>query len=127
MGTYTELILGCHLKTETPESVINAIKDLIGDSTYAVIDPERSEQNPLLGEQSSYFPLGQADIEYRDFEKQYSLSSRANLKDYCGQVEHFLEWLRPWVHSGSGNRNIWAIVMRDNEPEPEIYYLDLDL
>jgi len=62
---------------------------------------------------------------FDDISKAYSISTRSNLKNYNNEIETFLDWIKPYINSGSGNRDMYAIVMYEEQSEPTIYYLDL--
>jgi hypothetical protein len=51
------------------------------------------------------------------------LSTRSNIKNYKQEIETFLEWIKPYINGGSGSRNMYAIVIYEEQDEPTIYYL----
>ncbi len=53
----------------------------------------------------------------------WNLSSRANLKNYDDEIEKFLNWIKPFLEQGSGERDFYAIVCYEEQAEPTIYYL----
>ncbi len=127
MGMYTELIFGASLKKETPEEVIETLKYLIGDRKDR--PKESSFESPrdilLFTGASYYFGVNQSVSKmWRDnYSKQWAISTRANLKNYEDDIEKFLEWIKPWIDSGSGYREMYAIVLYEEFSEPTIYYL----
>jgi hypothetical protein len=81
-------------------------------------------RNPLnMG--SYYFGVNRAVCKMwrDDITKCYHISTRANLKNYDGDIEAFLEWMKPFIDSGSGARDMYAIVIYEECEEPTIYYL----
>ena len=126
MGMYTELIFGASLKEETPKQVIDTLKYILGQIEERPNDfplPEgRCEW--LLRGGSCYFGVNSAvsKLWFDDISKQWVISTRSNIKNYEEEIETFLRWIKPWIESGSGSREMYAIVTYE-EGEPEIYYL----
>lgn len=54
----------------------------------------------------------------------WNISTRSNIKNYSNDIEHFFEWIKPWIKEGSGVRNMYAIVIYECDATPTIYYLD---
>jgi hypothetical protein len=130
MGMYTELIFGADLKTDTPENVIEALKFMIGDTEEKPKDfplPESGCEWLFRG--SSYYFGVTAPVSkmWKDhISKNWVLSTRSNVKNYEDEIESFLEWIKPYIDSGSGVRDMYAIVTYEDAKEPTIYYLHDD-
>ncbi len=129
MGMYTELILGCELKKETPQYVIDSLMFIIGESEEKPKEfpfEEGSRECWLLRGGSYYFAVrDQKPLFFKDsISKQWVLSTRSNIKNYCNEIENFLEWLKPYIDSGSGGRDMYAIVTYEEQDEPTIHYLN---
>lgn len=120
MGMYTELILGCSLKEDTPKEAINHLKYMLSEE----YDYKRYGRNPLKGG-SCYFAVNQnvSILWYDSISNNYRLSARANIKNYDNEIEKFLHWLEPYIDQGSGSRDFYAIVCYEEQSEPTIYYL----
>ncbi len=122
MGDYTELILGCDLYQDTPAWVIDNLKSMCGEKN----DPDRlpdffagdPEYFSFLG--FSYFPVSNSRF-YECSNGSYSISARCSIKNYDQKIEKFLDWLRPYIKSGSGERDMYAIVTQESD-EPVIYF-----
>lgn len=127
MGMYTELIFGASLNEDTPMEVINTLRYMVGDIDEPETLAYNSDRNPLMGG-SHYFGVinGATKMYYNDIAKCWVLSSRANIKNYENEIESFLEWIKPYVESGSGNREMYAITMYEDSELPNIYYLHDD-
>ncbi len=127
MGMYTELIFGARLKGNTPQEVIDTLKYMVGDLEEK---PEKlafetsTGRNVLIGG-SFYFGVHSSvsKFYYDDIAKAWTLSSRANIKNYEGEIDQFLDWIKPYIDSGSGNREMFAIKIYEEQDEPTIYYL----
>jgi hypothetical protein len=126
MGMYTELIFGARLKENTPNEVIETLKFMIGETE---VKPEgfpfpdgRCEW--LFQGGSYYFAVHKAvsKMYYDDIAKAWTVSTRSNIKNYEGEIEQFLEWIKPHIDSGSGNREMYAVVTYE-DGEPRMFYL----
>lgn len=125
---YTEIIFGASLKKDTPNKVINALKYMIGEIKDKPEDfplPE-GRFNWLFQCGSYYFGVNEAvsKIWLDDIDGEWKVSCRSNIKNYEGEIELFLEWIKPYIESGSGEREMYVIVMYEEASEPDIYYLE---
>jgi hypothetical protein len=121
MGMYTELIFGACLKPETPNEVIENIKYLIGEN-------ENDNPNFLFKTKSgrrfwgsSYYflPLVVNKMYFDKIHNGWIVSIRCSLKNYENEIEDFLTWIKPYIESASGARNMY-----EEAEEPTIYYLN---
>ena len=46
-----------------------------------------------------------------------------NIKNYESEIQTFLEWIKPFIDSGSGDREMYAITISEEQSEPTIHYL----
>lgn len=128
MGMYTELIFGAELKRDTPNEVIEALKYMIGETK------EKPSKFPLPDGRcewlfqggSYYFAINNAVTKMwlDDIDNQWHISTRSNIKNYESEIETFLEWIKPYIDSGSGGRNLYAITIYEEQDTPTLYYLD---
>lgn len=125
MGMYTELIFGAELKKETPKNVIEDLKIMV-DGDLDKTSKEVAEFNRVFRISSYYFGISEPvnKIWFDDISDTWKLSTRSNIKNYGSEIESFLEWIKPWIESGSGSRDFYAIVTYEEQEEPTIYYLD---
>src|SRR3990167_6474879 len=127
MGMYTELIFGARLKETTPNEVIETLKYMGGDleTKPEKLAFETSTGRNVLRGGSFYFGVHSAvsKLFYDDIANAWALSSRANIKNYEDEIEQFLEWIKPYIDSGSGEREMYAIKIYEEQAEPTIYYL----
>ena len=127
MGMYTELIFGAKLKKETPKEVIGALKYMLGEIE------EKPNNFPLpigrcewLFQVSSYYFAINKSVNKMwldDIDKCYHISTRSNIKNYENEIEIFLEWIKPHILEGSGNREMYAITIYEDSEVPNLYYL----
>lgn len=60
---------------------------------------------------------------FDDIRSEWIVSSRTNIKNYESEIQTFLEWIKPFIDSGSGDRKMYAITIYEEQSEPTIYYL----
>ncbi len=129
MGMYTELIFGASIKKDAPKEVINTLHYLVnGKKLYEEVEIEKSVTdgtNVLNGGGSYYFGVcdGVAKMWFDDIRKEWIVSSRTNIKNYGSEIQTFLEWIKPFIDSGSGDKEMYAITIYEEQSEPTIYYL----
>lgn len=127
MGMYTELIFGAELKKETPNEIIEALKYMLGEIEEKPKDfPLPDGRCEWLFQGSSYYfainkPVKKMWLD--EIDNCWHISTRSNIKNYENEIETFLEWIKPYISSGSGDRDMYAIVIYENSSEPTIYYL----
>lgn len=141
MGMYTELILGCKLKSTTPIPVIVTLAHMLNDedTLYSLIYEEDinkyelplfiSESGRDVLSSSSYYFLPRAigKLWYDSNCKSWCISSRSSLKNYKNEIEDFLKWLVPHIDSGCKSKlgSYYAITTYE-EDIPKVYYLNSD-
>lgn len=125
MGMYTELIFGAQFKEDTPKEVIDALRYMAGhDIPEPSSYPMKGERNPLNGG-SYYFAVTDPVVKmWQDgINGSWILSSRANIKNYEGEIDKFLTWVKPYIEQGSGSREFYAVVTYEESENPTIHYL----
>jgi len=124
---YTELIFGAELKKETPNEVIEALKYMLGEVK------EKPNNFPLPDGRcewlfqggSYYFAINESvnKMWLDEIDNCWHISTRSNIKNYEDEIETFLEWIKPHIDSGSGDRDMYAITIYESG-EPVLYFLD---
>ena len=150
---YTEFIFGCTLSKNTPKICIDALdysingKDkkpkydnplLWSERFYNDRYIDRTEPIDEIEDfceeydffrlfHSSSFYFGAAEsirkFYYEPIDDTYKISTRADFKNYDGKLEDFLEYIKPYVESGSGPKKIYAYVHYELDDFPTIYSL----
>jgi hypothetical protein len=100
MGMYTQLITTVTLKKETPPSVTNVLKYMValekpdheGVPDHPLFETDRWKW--MLLTDSAYFP-GASTAVFNEERKE--LSSVSSFKNYGSEIEHFCDWISPWV------------------------------
>jgi hypothetical protein len=128
MGMYTELIFGASLKKDTPSHVIDALQYMMGDIDIKPNDfPLPTGRCEYLFQGCSYY-FGVSDpVSYMwkdDGTERWIVSTRSSIKDYEGEIDTFLNWIKSYIDSGSGLNDMYAIVTHEEAIESEVYYLN---
>lgn len=129
MGMYTEIIFGAGFKKELPVLIVSTIKKLVAGEDLLDSAPDhpffKSERTWLLSSGGSYYFPGAVGPKFwfDDIEHRWFLHFRTNIKNYDSEIEKFLDWIKPYIEQGSGNRGFYAIVTYEEADEPTIYYL----
>lgn len=110
MGMYTEINIAFELKRDAPGEVCEMLKYMAtsGDKDrppslpgHAFFECERWDF--LFRCDSYYFPgNSHAEFYFDEISKSWFLVARANLKNYDGEIEAFMEWIAPYVECCDG-------------------------
>lgn len=111
MGMYTEFHFNAELIEGVPSDVVALLKLMTDDASDARVSPPRvvpaHEFFTLIGWQwllkmhSAYFDMYPCSMLIHEFER-YSLSARSNLKNYCNEIEQFVDWITPYLDKRRG-------------------------
>jgi len=130
MGMYTEIIIGCRLKRDTPEEVIESLQELLkiddeGTEDYNFPEHEffKSERfRWMFFSASYYFGTPPHRVLERDsLDEAWQFSTRSNLKNYDNEIQKFIDWIKPYVEDGSGQNDIFAMSMYEESEEFTVY------
>ncbi len=128
MGMYTEMIFGAELKRDTPNTVIESLKYMLGERNERPKDFPFSEYGIdfLFQGGSCYFAVSDPvnRMWFDDVSDAWRISTRSNIKNYNSEIETFLEWIEEYIESGSGYNDMYAIVIYEEQTVPAIYYLN---
>ena len=130
MGTYTEIIFGARLKKSTPKNIIDTLRfvangpkqDIHEEDPVIVYDNKLIEKYQLYSVMrgASYYFGVCGPVSKMWFDKisgEWVLSFRANCKNYDSQLEEFVKWIKPYIRSGTGEGDIYAIItLEENTP-----------
>lgn len=110
MGMYTEILVTANLKQNVQNQVVEIIKHMIGTNRtdmpplpkHPLFDSDRWDM--LFCCTSYYFP-GETVSRFRfdDISNQWHLTARANLKNYGGEIELFMDWIAPHIDTQPGD------------------------
>ena len=105
MGMYTELNIGVEVESEP--KVINILKYMLGDTeTFPELDDNvlfNTDRWKWMLRSDSYYFDAQTDSKlfvdelHGKDKPMYYLNVRCNLKNYCEEIDKFLNWLSPYI------------------------------
>ena len=108
MGMYTLLQFGADLKKDTPYEVVNILWYMLGKLEPTPPLPD----HPLFQTDRWDYILCIGDSGYFDEETKHSfnakvdggmhLSVTSNLKNYNQEIQHFIDWIMPYVDAEEG-------------------------
>ncbi len=123
MGMYTSLVISARLRESTPVLVIDTLRALAaGEMSIREVTGCDSNRSPLSGT-SSYFPEASCSLKSTKYPDGHTLNAVASIKNYEDEIESFLDYLEPYVESGHGIREWWALVTYEEAENPTIRYL----
>lgn len=130
MGNYTALHFNAELKTDTPTSVIDTLKYMLGDTgEYPIVEDHKffsaTRWNHMLGCDSYYFPMQTHSIlKWDETAKGWFLSINCNFKNYDSELELFIDWIMPYIKEDGGTREgFLGYSLYEYDKEPKLYYL----
>lgn len=123
MGMYTELVMACEIKKSTPTYITVVLAGMCdGDDISPEIIPEhplfKTERwSSMLTTDSAYFSGDtHSECTWDEFSEKYGLTIRCNLKNYGGEIEHFVDWLRPYIDAPDGEFLGYSRCEEDDHP-----------
>lgn len=129
---YTELIFGATLKEKTPTYATQALDWVINDNVDGKLSDEAKQfieeysLSKLIWCTSYYFGAhsNKPSCVFDKTANRWCISFRANCKNYKGEIEKFIEFIKPYVEYGSGLTNIFAIVQYEEDDYPTLYGIE---
>lgn len=108
MGMYTEFHFNSRLKGDVPAEVIEMLKFMLGEDllspklpAHPLFSTDRWKRMLLSG--SCYFDtLFGSRLKRDEFSPYWVISVRCNLKNYCGEIEKFVDWISPYLDKTKG-------------------------
>jgi hypothetical protein len=119
MGMYTEIYVNVDLKEETPQEIIDILRQLCAGLQPNGF-PNRSGN--LFNNGSYYTPSTYVhSLTYDEISRQWSFLGKGDLKNYSGEVQHFFDWLMPWVDGFPGDFVGYHRYEQDQKPTLVFY------
>ena len=122
MGMYTELVLKCQIKEDAPSEVKAVIAHMFGGA-------ERPDSLPSheffslsrwdgIGGCSSFYHHPEVVNSYPkfDYTEASYIFSRSDIKNYGGEIESFIDWLKPYIYAFEGQCIGWSWYEEDLQP-----------
>ncbi len=130
---YTEFVFGVSLYNNTPNEIITILDVIVNNKEIELILPDHklfsSNRYKAIANCCSYY-FGFSDS-FSTFSsipdrisKEYLLSIRSSIKNYNNKIELFVDWLRPYINSGSGSNDLLGYMLYEEAVVPYLFYKD---
>lgn len=119
---YTELVLKCQIKANAPEDVMDVIR-------YMFAGGERPEKLPehefftlprwnFIGNCCSFYhhPSVVNSCPKFDYSEGQYIFSRSDIKNYSGEIQAFLDWVKPYIDAMKGQCIGWTWYEEELQP-----------
>lgn len=109
MGMYTELHFNSRLRENIPLSILQILQYMLGERKEDIYpinnDLFQSDRwKYMLTSDSYYFDAEtHSTLNFDKDMNQWYLCIRCNLKNYCGEIEKFIEWIMPYLDKDEGD------------------------
>lgn len=126
MGMYTELHFNVRLKPDVPTPVLEVLNYMIGTDEFQPLIPDHPLFSAprwaiMLRCDSYYFDADtHSTLRYDDIGRQHSLCIRTNFKNYDGEIEKFIDWIRPYLDKDKGD--FLGFYRYEETEEPTLIY-----
>lgn len=108
---YTEIYVKCLIKDDAPPEVIDILKHLF-DKKGPHLDDLKLPGHKLfslprwghIGNSGSHYhvPHATSDFRHNEIARTYFLVSRSDFKNYNSEIEHFFNWIDPFIDAEEG-------------------------
>ncbi len=134
MGMYTELVCAFELPEDTDPCVIETLQIMTGEiemDEHVLPDHELFQTDRwyfMLRCDSYYFPgTTHSEIKHDEIAKDYYVTIRCNLKNYCGEIEKFIDWITPYIYRGAPENDKGKMFIGykryEEDAEPTLIYI----
>ncbi len=132
MGYYTEFHFNCELKTDTPNEVIQLLKDMCSTfmSEEEAISTPNLPDHPLFYTTERWWMMlrgwggfaapVRSEVTKPDGLNAGTLSIRCHFKNYDDEIEKFLDWVDPYLKAYSGE--FLGFYRGEDTDEPTLVY-----
>jgi hypothetical protein len=108
MGMYTELVLKAEIEEDAPKQVHDVLNFLFNGAEEPKEKPEHDfftkERWTMIGRCCSFYHTPFSLSKYSEGH----IFSRSDLKNYNGEIEAFIDWLRPYINEFEGHCIGWT-------------------
>lgn len=129
MGMYTELHFNSELKKEIPASILNVLAFMVGIHED---EPKELPKHKLFNTTHWQYMLRtnsysfDADtistLKYDDISDSWYLCIRTNFKNYDSKIEHFIDWVMPYLNKYVTGEFLGFYRYEEDEQPTLIYY-----
>ena len=122
MGMYTELVLKCQIKGDTPKEVMDVIQYMFAGADKPAKLPEHEfftlERWDFIGSCSSFYhhPAVVNSYPKFDYSDEQYIFSRSDIKNYSGEIQAFLDWVKPYIDAMEGQCIGWTWYEEELQP-----------
>lgn len=122
MGMYTEIYVNADLKKDTPQEVIDILSAMCKkDGEAGCLSDKPRRWAYLFNNGSYYMPLTEcAKLTHNDIAECYSLLAKGDIKNYCGEIEEFFDFIMPWCDG-----EFIGYYRYEESREPTLVYTDV--
>lgn len=111
MGMYTQFIIKCKLKKETPCEIVKCLEDMVNDVENTLFTYDR---NPLDNYcQSNEYPKSFEDL---------VLKAHGDIKNYWSDINRFVDFIKPHIEIGFLEEGAFAKSLYEEYDEWTYYY-----
>ena len=114
MGNYTQFVIHCQLKNETPCEIVKCLQDMVDGNDNDLFTYSR---NPLVDYNQN---------ENLEFPKSFDgmiLKAHGNIKNYWHDIDRFVEFIRPHIEIGFLEDGSFAKSLYEEYDEWDFYKL----
>lgn len=129
MGMYTELVFSARLKRNLPKEVADLLQVIEDGSEWANVDNlknlpdhpffEAERWTMVFFGSSSYFVSASSPCGFAD----NVLTIRTSLKAYDNEIIKFMDFIRPYIYYGAGEKDLLGYSIYEESATPTLYYL----
>ena len=108
MGMYTEILVKCDIMPQAPQEVRDVLGFLFNNDEHDALKlPDhpffKADRWSFIGNSSSYYHIPWSVSKYESDR----VFSRSDLKNYCGSIELFWNWITPYIDEPDGKCVGW--------------------
>lgn len=134
MGMYTELHFNSELRESIPASTLNILKYMV-DGECESIMTELIPCHPLFNTERWRFMLNcdsyyfdadtHSTLRFDEVSKTFYLCIRTNLKNYDNEIEHFIDWIMPYLNKHEDGKFLGFYRYEEHNEPTLIYYKEI--
>lgn len=111
MGMYTQFIIECKLKKETPCEIIKCLEDMVNDVESTLFTYDRNPLNNYCS--SNDYPKSFDDL---------TIKAHGDIKNYWSDIDRFVDFIKPHIEVGLLEEGAFAKSLYEECDEWTYYY-----
>lgn len=122
MGMYTELVLKCQINGGAPKEVMDVIQYMFAGADKPVKLPKHEFFTlpcwDSIGNSCSFYhhPSVVNNCPKFDYSEEQYIFSRSDIKNYSGEIQEFLDWIKPYISAMEGQCIGWTWYEEELQP-----------